>query len=366
MRVPANLAHFWVVVVVSNSPRFERRYELVNPFIHMLETSRINYVLVEQAFGDRPWMVTDARRKNHVRLRSSEELWFKENLVSIGVRHIRQNLDPNIQYLSWNDYDIYPMRAPVDWFEETWQQLQHFRFVQMFEEFFTLDSNHNVLGGPSKSFMGSYFALGQSGPMPNAYCRENPKWCYQTHAHHRHQISKLDPSVLPPGIQEHSGENKWFGPPGGAWACDIQAWDQTGGTASVEHCILGSGDWHLCCALLSCMNPKDPEMINHRYTQKLLEMQTRCDRWIKQDVGVVRGACYHLNHGPMVNRQYRGRKQILITYGFNPDEDLKHDSYGQLMLETHTPRQIELRNAARQYFQERQEDMLEFKVEIKR
>lgn len=361
MIVPANLRHFWAVVVVSNSPRYRRRYELVRPFIHMLEVSGINHVLVEQAFGDRPWMVTDARKKNHVRTRSNEELWFKENLISIGVRHIRQNLDPDIQYLSWNDYDIYPMRTPIDWFEETWHQLQHHRFVQMFEEFFTLDSRHNVLGGPSKSFMGTYFQLGMSGPMPNAYCRAHAKWCYRTHPHHRHQIAKQDPSVLPPGTVDHSGENKWFGPPGGAWACDIRAWDETGGTASVEQCILGSGDWHLACALLSCMNPDDPEMVNHRYTQKLLELQTRCDRWIKQDIGVVPGAAFHMNHGPVVGRNYRGRKQILRTYDYNPDTDIKHDAYGQLMLETETPRQVELYKAVQNYFRQRNEDMLEFR-----
>lgn len=332
LKVQADLNHFWVITVISNSPRFKRRYELYQKFEAMCLGAQVNLVTVELVLGQRPFMVTSATNPNHVQLRSVEELWHKENMVNLGISHARK-LDSKIDKVAWIDCDIRPMRHPRDWFEETWQELQHYKFVQMYEEFMNLDSNSNPIGGISPSFMSSYFKNNFNGP--NQKIKSPPTSFYS------------------------SGANKWFGPPGGAWAADISALNEIGMVP--DKCIIGSGDWHLACALTESMNPKDPEITTSKYADYLFEIQNRCNRWIKKDVGVVRGGIFHDNHGPTVNRNYVGRKQILVEAQYDPNIDVKYDHQGLLQLETHSDRQIRLRDQIRAYFKSRNEDQIEIK-----
>ena len=59
-RVPADLDKFWVITVLSNPVRYKRRYELYWKFAEMCEHAGVRLVTVEQAFGQRPYMVTSA------------------------------------------------------------------------------------------------------------------------------------------------------------------------------------------------------------------------------------------------------------------------------------------------------------------
>ncbi len=329
-QVPADLSHFWVVTCLSNSPRYRRRYELYRAFAAMCECAGVNLVTVELAFGDRTHMVTDPENPRHLRLRSYEELFHKENLINLGIQRAR-HLDSLIDKVAWIDADMRPARAPRDWFEETWHELQHYKFVQMYSEFYDFDYHHNLLGGGSPSFMGAYMKNGMLGP--NAVMASRPS-------------------------NEQSG-SIWYGPPGGAWAADIRALDDIG--MLPDFCILGSGDWHLACALTGSMSKRDPEMVSRRYSERLFEIQSRCDRWIKRDVGVVRGAMFHDNHGPKASRKYRSRKTILTRNCYDPGVDIKYDHQGVLMLETHSERQIRLRDETREYFRERNDDTPEYK-----
>jgi hypothetical protein len=350
--VHADLSHFWVITVLSNSVRFKRRYELYHPFAAMVESTGAKLITVECAFGDRVHMVTDSSNPRHVQLRTFEELWHKENMVNIGVRRAMQ-LDPLVDKVAWIDADLKPMRAARDWFEETWHELQHFKFVQMYEHFMDLDSNYSPLNGTSQSYMATYFQNGMTGPIPNQHCKEHPNLCWHRHRHHRHHRHHKHP------INPNSGGNHWFGPPGGAWAADVKALNEIG--MLPDKCILGSGDWHFAAAVTESMNPTDPEMINNKYTEYLLEYQTKCNRWIKRDVGVVRGGIFHDNHGAKVNRNYVGRKQILTLNDYDPEKDVKYDHQGLLQLETFTEKQIRLRDEIRYYMRQRNEDIPEFR-----
>jgi hypothetical protein len=44
--------------------------------------------VVELAFGNRPFEVTDPDNPRHVQVRSGHELWHKENLVNLGVARL--------------------------------------------------------------------------------------------------------------------------------------------------------------------------------------------------------------------------------------------------------------------------------------
>lgn len=334
-RPHADLSGMYVIAVISNPVRFARRYELYWTFKEMCEAAEMKLVTVEQAFGERPFMVTQAGDPMDVQLRSAEELWLKENMINIGVQRasLLHQLDPQkfpkAREVAWIDADCRPARMPRQWFEETWHQLQHYEFVQMWETLIDLDINSNAMGPPMPSFMANYLKYGT----PDAPAVKEIKKHYP-HGH------------------------KAMGRPGLAWACNVDALHKMGGI--IDYCILGAGDWYMAHALIGSLEHtirvREATKVSGAMERKLLQWQERAERWIKRDVGVVPGLVYHDFHGPKASRFYGTRGQILTRNAYNPDTDIKYDGQGLLQLETHEPRQIRLRDEVRAYFRSRNED----------
>ncbi len=317
----AILDDFFMVVVVSNTARFKRRYELLNKFMAMVRASGVDYVLVELAFGDRHFEVSDAVDLRCLRLRTKEEYWHKEDLIAAGIAHGRR-LWPHKKTVAWSDADCEPVgRSFREWCEETWHELQHYEFVQMWEYLQPLDYHLAPLGGANPSFMSNYVKFGT--PYPKATKGYPAQW----------------------------------GSPGLAWAGNLSALDQIGGIPRSH--ILGGGDWWFSHMLIS----GDPVPGLCRYTKDFqdifLNQQALCERWIKRDVGYVRGLVTHFFHGKIVNRGYNTRENILIEGRFQPTKDLKTDSQGLWQLETWEPRQIRMRDRIRAYFRHRSEDSID-------
>ena len=119
-RPAADLSKFFVVTVISNPVRYMRRYELYWRFKEMCQCAGVNLITVEQAFGERPFMVTEPDNPMNVQVRSFEELWLKENMINIGVERARQH---GATKIAWVDADCAPLQPPRRWFEETWHAL---------------------------------------------------------------------------------------------------------------------------------------------------------------------------------------------------------------------------------------------------
>ncbi len=325
----ADLSHFYVVVPISNPRRYRRRYELYWRFAEMCEDAGINLITVEQAFGNREWMVTEKGNPFHVQVRSFEELWLKENLINIGIAHVKR-VDPQAREIAWVDADCFPMSAPHTWFEETWHALQHYEFVQMWQYLINFGPNNEPVTGPQLSFMATYAANGYKVPVG-----KNVK----------HTLAGNSGMVS-------------LGRPGLAWAANLSAIEAVGGL--IDFCILGSGDWHMAHGLVGAMNQGSYEQTKlSKYSEALFKWQEKCERWIKRDVGFVPMTVGHWWHGNKVDRKYGERGSILVRNGYDPNEDIKYDSQGLLMLETHEPRQIHFRDDIRDYFTTRNEDSID-------
>lgn len=104
-RTPADLSHFWVICVLSNPVRYKRRYELYHPFAEMCETAGVNLITVEQAFGQRPFMVTKPHNRRHLQLRGHDELWLKERMVNLGIHHAMAIAPGQVDKVAWIDAD---------------------------------------------------------------------------------------------------------------------------------------------------------------------------------------------------------------------------------------------------------------------
>ncbi len=328
-RPQADLSHFWVVTPISNSARYKRRYELYWRFKEMMEAAGVNFITVEQAFGHRPFMVTEKGNPFHVQVRSHEELWLKENMNNLGFTRAMQ-LDPLCREVAWIDADCFPMIPCIDWLEETWHELQHYQFVQMWEYLINFGPQNQPVTGPQMSFMATYAAAGFTVPEG-----KNVK----------HTLAG------------HSGMMA-LGRPGLAWAANVDALNSVGMLLDV--CILGSGDWHMAHGLVGAMKQWSGEFRRlSKYSEVLLDWQEKAERWIKRDVGFVPVTVGHWFHGNKRDRKYGDRGQILIKNEYNPLTDIKYDAHGVLQLETHDPRQIRLRDQIRHYFKTRNEDSID-------
>jgi hypothetical protein len=319
----AKLDQLFIVCVMSNTPRFKRRWELFKKFVNMVRASGVDLVCVELAFGHRNFM-TDSLHPSNLHLRTIEEFWHKENLINLGVAHGRR-LWPKKKMVAWIDADCFPIGTTMEhWFSETWHELQHYEFVQMWEWLQPLDYHHNPLCAPNPSFMSNYIKFGTPYPKKN-----------------------------------EKGYPAQWGSPGLAWAANLSAFDQIGGLGDAG--ITGGGDWYLAHMLISDLPFADFK--KGGYTQQYVDYwehrQDLADRWIKRDVGFVKGLYGHWFHGKTVNRQYNTREQILVKGKFRPDRDLKKDHQGLWQLETHERRQIWIRDELRKMFRARNEDSID-------
>lgn len=337
-RVPADLSKFWVITCVSNSQRYKRRYELYFRFAEMCQDAGVNLITVEQAFGDRQFMVTEPKNPFHLQVRSVEELWLKENLLNLGIKHVCSVFPGQVREVAWIDADCRPCQPAREWFENIWHGLQHHEFVQCWEWLIDLDYYQNPIGISQPSFMANYIKYGTPTPQEYKKIIKNTKEQY-------------------PSTQS----SKIFGRPGLAWATSLDAFNKVGGL--IDFCVLGAADYYGSHGLIGTMGAATNEYIrfgaNSRYAEKLFQWQDRALYWIKKDVGYVKGGVLHDYHGSKIYRKYGSRGKILMENKFNPDTDLKYDCYGQLQLETIDDRQIKLRDQIRAYFAQRNEDSID-------
>lgn len=302
-----------VVTTLFNSARYRTRWKHYEDFAKMCsEQPSVKLLTVEVAFGERDHVVMDG---NVLRLRTTHELWLKENGINVGVNH----LPTDAKYIAWVDADVRFVRD--DWANETLQRLQHYAVVQMWSQYQDFTADHELVG-TAFSFMENYrrgYRVGQD---------QNENLCYPY------------------------GKKGYPGAPGLAWACRREAWDTFGGL--LECTILGAGDWYMAHGLVGAVSDKMVNPANHPdYRRKIFEWQERA-LLLRKNVGVVPGMACHRWHGPKVHRKYGSREAILIDTQYDATRHVYHDAQGLLQFSPFAP--IELRDQVRSYMHERNED----------
>jgi hypothetical protein len=298
-----------VIVAINNYVRFKRRYELFWKFKADIE--KIPHVVlhvVEIAFGDRAFMVTDKSNPNHVQLRTKSELWHKENSINLAV----QRLPSDWKYVAWIDGDIQFMN--LNFAAETIHQLQHYKIVQLFQSVCNLGAKGEVIS------------------MYKGFC-----WQY----------------VQGKQYNRNSGYEFWH--PGFAWAATREAWNEMGGL--IDFAILGAGDHHMALSLIGKGADSMPENISTSYRDQIMEFQDRCETDIKRNIGYVDGTIIHNWHGKFKNRKYIERWAVITNNKFDPNKDIHRDWQGLFTIDSIT--KINLRDGIRSYFRQRNEDSVD-------
>ena len=297
---------FWVLIPYFNPRRYAVKKRLYAEFIAQLDNHSppINYITVEIAFCNRPHEVTQAGNPRHLQLRSSSEIWLKENALNIAA----SRLPESAQYIAWIDADI--IFARKDWAIETVQLLQHYDVIQMF--------SHAIDMGPQYETMKVH-----TGFMYN--------WI-------KH---------------ESTGKNYEAWHPGYAWACTRLAWNAMGGL--MDWAILGSADRHMAMALIGRVDESMPSGVTTEYKMLAGIWQTRVIR-IHVNLGYMPGTINHIFHGKKVDRRYGDRWQILVRNKYNPVTDIRRDLNGVFILDELAHK---LRDEIKEYFMGRNEDSID-------
>lgn len=306
-----------VIAVVSNPIRFRSRYELFKKFEHHVCCSGAKLHVVEVAYGDRPFEVTDPDVSTHLQLRTRHEVWHKENMINLGLAR----LPADWKYAAWVDADI--TFARTDWAAETVQQLQHYDMVQMFSHAIDLGPQEEPIQ-QHRGFAYTYIHNGMKAPN-----HTNGDYYYY--------------DVI--GTQK----TDWH--PGYAWAARREALERLGGL--IDFAALGAGDHHMAHALIGNAANSLPGGIHPNYKDAVMRWERRANQHLKTNLGFVPGTITHHFHGSKKKRFYKERWKILTDNQFDPYADLKRDIQGLYQLTDQKPR---LRDEIRAYFRSRDED----------
>lgn len=313
----------YVVAAISNPWRYHSRYALYYDFEKHMAESGAKLLTVELAYGRRLHTVTQANNPWHLQLRTSHELWHKENLINLGI----QKLPPDWRYVAWIDADV--TFARPDWVMETLHRLQHYDVLQLFSEAQDLSPDSEPLQR-HRSFVWCYQELEEDVPDNNSVYDFFTK-------------------------RTNRGYVAWH--PGFAWAARREALDHVGGL--IDFAPLGAADNHMAKALLGQVARSYHPNITDTYKKWLNRWQNNAVKYIRRNIGYVPGLLLHNWHGKKKDRRYWDRWRILVDNNFCPESDLKRDVQGVWQL---TDRSIALRDGIRNYFAKRGEDSIDVDV----
>jgi len=302
-----------VVTAIFNPWRYKTRYTLYHNFVKDCQAAGVRLWTVEIAFGERPFEVTQPDNPQHLQLRTSDELWLKENALNLII----QRLPLDAAYVAWIDADV--KFARHDWASETVHRLQHYAVVQLFSEAIDLDHQQRPFN-LNKGFAATYHDAN-----------------FDIHA------AAYEATVGP----------TWH--PGFAWAARRETLDQLGGLFEVG--ILGAGDRHFATALVGQVASTHQ---HYRplttYTAALDAYQQRAEHYVRRNLGCVPGTLLHYWHGRKAQRYYQDRWKILVNNGFCPQTHLQRNTQGLLTFAQQAP--TRLRDDIRYYFSIRNEDSI--------
>lgn len=313
-----------VISTYFNPVRFHSRARLFKEFKERVEaTPHAKLWIVEVAFGDRPFEMTESCNPQHLQLRTVDELWHKETALNLLVHR----LPPDWKYLAWLDGDISYDNKKETWAMDAIHMLQHYKIIQMWDQCHDLDIHGRTM-----------------------------------HTHRSAVSSWLGGA---PYTRQYGGWHPGFG-----WGYTRRAWNDLGGL--FDYAILGSGDDHMMKALLG-KAPADslPGQIHPHYRQLVAAWANHGQHSIKGDIGFLPATIKHYYHGSKADRKYWSRWTILMGCErvdcrgekcpdkvrhrpkFDPLVDIKRDWQGLWQL---TDRHPHIRDGIRKYMRQRQED----------
>jgi len=306
-----------VIGVIQNASRYHSRYRLFRQWLKkMQKTAGVKVHVVESVYADRMAECDvdtnpDDGIYNYLRVHSRSEIWQKENLINLGVRHL---LPRDWRYMAWIDCDV--MFRNKNWAINTLHQLQHYQVVQPWSDAVDLGFDGGIL--------------------------QHFRSCGYLSAKHIPQApSAKNPYHLP------------YGHVGFAWACTRYYYENI--EKLLDFAILGAGDNHMAWACLGDVQGTYNPKISDGYKKACLDFQRKANYASGGIIGYTPGRIEHCFHGSKRRRGYWDRWQILVKHKYDPLKDLAYNQEGVIKLKG----KKRLEHAVMLYNRHRREDATE-------
>lgn len=303
-----------VIIVVSNPCLYARRYILAKEFIKRMELDETNIILyvVEFAYGNQKFIMTDSNDKRHLQVRVDTPIWHKENMINCGVKALLPN---TWKAFAWIDADVE--------FESTTWALDTLKVLNGCKDIVQLFSHALDMDKPKKT-MAVFSSFGYQ------YCNQ----------------------------KQYGGLGLEYWHPGYAWACTRKAYEKMNGL--YEFGILGSSDHIMALSLIGKGIKAIDVQSTDGYKKTILEYQNSVKNF---RLGYIPGVIKHHFHGSKKNRKYTERWQILVKHLYDPlihlekntiDNKKNTNKFQVLIPSSLCPK--ELITDIYRYFEERNED----------
>lgn len=305
-----------IVTAVANPIRWESRTRLaINSILDWINEPQVHLTVVECAYGARPYELASlaSDRVMHVPVRATTLAWNKECLLDIGIAHLPQSA----KYIGTFDADIHFRKA--GWAYETLHALQLYPVIQPWKTALDLGPNDSLIQVHT-----SFCSLHHEGKpvVPNSL----HFWTFDGG----------------PYIYAHTGF---------AWAWVRDVLDRIGGLFELGG--MGSGDHHMGLGLVGAAEKSIPNDTAPSYRDAVMTWQNRAVTHANKKLGYVPGIIEHQFHGSKAARKYVCRWDMFLKHGFDPNRDLKRNTYGVIEWAGNNP---ELEREWDNYLRSRNED----------
>ncbi|MEJ0095724.1 MAG: hypothetical protein WDN46_20645 [Methylocella sp.] len=117
---------------------------------------------------------------------------------------------------------------------------------------------------------------------------------------------------------------------------------------------MGSGDHHMALGLAGQADKSMPDGTSSAYRDAVKLWEQRAVTHVNGKIGYVPGVIEHRFHGRKSDRGYVSRWDMFVEHQFNPNTDLKRNSYGVLEFAGNKP---DLERGFDRYMRSRNEDI---------
>jgi hypothetical protein len=280
---------FCVVTSIFNPVPFESRYKSYMLFEQHILSFGVYLITVELVVNNRTFQVTDANNPRHIQLRTPDVLWYKENLINIGIKRS----PAHCKYIAWIDLEVRFLN--MNWVRDTMNALEQFKVVQLFEVVKIL--------GPESQTIEAHIGFGQ--------------------CHTKNRVGIYAGKLK----KKYNVSHKHYCAPGYAWGAKKTTLLEIGGL--FDKGIVGDGDSMMSAGFKGSVS-KSKSSYGPYLLEAIVEWQKKTKSIVKRGLGYVEGAVNHLWHGSRKTRGYVNRRRIIKSSKivFDPKEHIYYDENG--------------------------------------
>ena len=293
-----------------------RKKHLEDYIVHHRDECGVNVVIIECAYGERPFEFDKTPGIIHIGVRATTLAWNKECLINIGFNHVVRHY-PGAKYFALGDGDIF--FRDKTWAVQAVNQLQLHPVIQPWTDAIDLGPHDEVVQ-VHKSFASMYF-------LGNPVVSSGDKFWKFNGGYHDYP---------------HSG---FF------WCFTRQFIEDVG--LFLEICGMGSADHHMALAITNNAKSSLPGGVTESYKNHVLRWEKRAVTHGNLNLGFCSNTIEHRYHGNKGDRFYLDRWDMFVRHGFDPDTDLKKNAFGVIEFSGNKP---ELKREWHNYLLARRED----------